>query len=283
MNILTKISIVVLVVLSLFVSAVFITQASVVPNYAAMYRAADLRASANATEAANQHVLSQRLQQDLERVTGELGKAQADAKKGAQDAETNILALDSQLQAAKRDNVAQEGTLAKLVVTVGSQNDRLQANAAELTAARKANDQLAEENRRVTQQFQETSAQLERGNRQTEYYQEQIADLQKQIEEIRRTRGVSPVAGAGGTAVHVAGPGEETYTGSVTSVKDDLAGINIGSSNGVKKGDKLTVYRGGKFIAYLLIEQVDANNAAGIISDRQAEVAQGDKVTNKLQ
>lgn len=284
MNILTKIGIVVLVVVSLFISTVFINLATVPPKYAKEARDQETRANINAMHYANQVVANQKLQKDLEQAGTSIAQMQDQAKKDKQESEKALQEIKNQLQAADRNLVAQQSNVERLTVATTSLTDRLKDTSEALTATRKNNDQLADENRKLTQTVQETTVRLEREARQSEYYQEQISDLQKQVEEARRSPGAAPAAGTSAqTGDNVAGPGVERYTGSVTSVKGELASINIGTSNGVKKGDKLFVYRGGKFLAYLKVEEVDANNSAGVVTDRQGEIAQGDKVTNKLQ
>jgi predicted RNase H-like nuclease (RuvC/YqgF family) len=282
LNILTKIGIVVLVVVSLFISTVFITHASVTPKWAKEARENETRANINAMHYANQVVANQKLQKDLEQAGTSIAQMQDQAKKDKQDSEKALQDVKNQLQAADRNLVAQQSNVERLTVATTSLTDRLKDTSEALTATRKNNDQLADENRKLTQTVQETTVRLEREARQSEYYQDQISDLQKQVEEARRSPGAAPARGTS-DQTGVAPTSEERYTGSVTSVKGELASINIGTSNGVKKGDKLFVYRGGKFLAYLKVEEVDANNSAGVVTDRQGEIAQGDKVTNKLQ
>jgi hypothetical protein len=281
LNILTKISIVVLVVLSLFVSAVFITQASIVPNYKQLYDAQKTQSDINAMTANQREVLAQRLQQDVTQLKNELDKSLGNSNAQKQKFETDLLAVTGERDQARRESGDKQNTLDRLAVAVTSLNARLNTAGDDLKAARTENDRLAKANLDLTQQFQETSARLDREIRQGEFFRSTIADLQKLVKDLQETR---PTVAAGEKAADhgTANEGDSRYTGSVTSVRNDLAQINIGSSNGVKKGDKLYVYRDGKFLAYLKIETVDATSSAGIISERQADIKQDDKVTNRL-
>lgn len=65
-----------------------------------------------------------------------------------------------------------------------------------------------------------------------------------------------------------------------------LAGISIGTNHGVKEGMKFHVYRGDDFICDILIIDVDAEAAAGIIeltNVTQKQPKKGDKATTNLQ
>lgn len=279
MNILTKISIVVLVVLSLFVSAVFITIASVVPNYKQKYDAEKSRADSNELAANIREAAAQRLAAEISQATANLDKAGRKAQEAQDDFDGKLLKVTGELDKVRRDNVEKQVTTDLQAAAVNSLSERLKAAADDLKKARESNDALAKENMRVTQLYQETTAQLERQVRQGDFFAQQIVDLQKQLEEARKTR---PTAGEA-KAEPVAGSTEEPrYKGTITSVKNDLAQINIGSSNGVKVGDKLFVYREGKLLGYLTVSTVDANASAGVLTDRQAEINQGDNVTNRL-
>ena len=74
----------------------------------------------------------------------------------------------------------------------------------------------------------------------------------------------------------------------VTSVNltTKLAGISIGKNHGVKEGMKFHVTRGNDFICDILIIDVDAEEAAGIIElmeVTQKQPKKGDKATTNLQ
>jgi len=282
LNILTKISIVVLVVLSLFVSAVFITQASIVPNYKVLYDAEKTKSEMNEMHANNNQIALQRSQQDVTLLKDQLDKALGSANTQKQKFDTELLAKSGELEQAKREIKDKESTLDLLAVAVKSASERLGTAMKDLEASRKKSDELAESSRQLTQQYQETSARLEREIRLSEHFRGMIADLQKQMKEMAEPRPAVGVGSADASGGHLASATEDRYKGTITSVKGDLAQINIGSVSGVKKGDKLYVYRDAKFLAYLKIETVDPNSAAGIITERTADITQGDSVTNRL-
>ena len=67
-------------------------------------------------------------------------------------------------------------------------------------------------------------------------------------------------------------------SGTVTGVRGELASINIGSAKGVTNGMELMIFRGGDFVAYLQVQDVQASSAAGIVVKKRLDPIVGDKV-----
>ena len=274
MNILTKICIVVLVVLVIFASAVFITKATVDPVYRAAADQQKQRADILAVQVANDQVALARQIQELE-------QCRKTALAQAQEAADNAKALQTELARAKGDimQLNSEKSLQELALTTGQSNIAALTNQNKLYSEQlQAAQQLASEKQIEAQKLSSDLLDLKslyaRQEKQLETLNEAVAAAR---EEARRAGEVG-TAGAGAAA-----PSAEQITGTVTTVRNDLASINIGSSNGVKMGEKLVIFRDGKFIGYLQVELVDASEASGIITDKVADPMQGDKVTNKLQ
>ena len=73
--------------------------------------------------------------------------------------------------------------------------------------------------------------------------------------------------------------------GYVIEVKGALATVSIGASDGVNKRDVLHVYRGSEFICDIEISDVDTNKAAGVlqlVQRKQGGPRIGDTVTSEL-
>jgi hypothetical protein len=71
--------------------------------------------------------------------------------------------------------------------------------------------------------------------------------------------------------------------GTITAVRSDLASLNVGSADGVKKGMEFKIYRGDKFVAHLRVAEVFASSCAGVVTDMQRDVLRGDKATTLLE
>jgi len=74
------------------------------------------------------------------------------------------------------------------------------------------------------------------------------------------------------TAAELTGPG-------VTAVRDDMAAVNVGWVDGVRRGQVYLVYRGDRPVASLRIGHVAEHSAAGHVFDRRTAPAAGDSIT----
>lgn len=280
MNILTKISIVVLVVLVLAFSAISITMATAVPNYrqALINKTAEadgLKVQATATEVARQAQA-----QEIDQLRRQKDAAEAATADLRNKTSTEIAKLKGEIVDGKAAEEFQKATVATLTADIVFNSKQNAAMKSDLDASRKAQDKSTEELRKMTEQYRAARAEVEQYAHNMENLREQMQQLSDEAATLRKAgTAAAPAKGSEG----VASASDQTYTGSVTSVKNDMAGINIGSSSGVKRGDKLVLYRGGKLVGYLRIEEVGVKDAAGVILDRQIDPVQGDKVTNKLQ
>lgn len=67
--------------------------------------------------------------------------------------------------------------------------------------------------------------------------------------------------------------------GQVTAVDSDLASISVGSASGVRKNMKFLVYRDNKYLGDLLITHVESSESAGRVKVAKGSVIMGDSVT----
>jgi hypothetical protein len=274
LNVLTKICIVVLVVLVIFSSAVFITKATVDPVYATEAQNQKNRADILSVQVANDQVA-------IARQVRELEQTQKASASQAKEAAERVSQLQSELIAEKGKNqqLASEKDVQWLTLSTQSNNISVLTNQNKLFIDQlKAAQTLASdkqiESQKLSASLQDLKSLRDRQDLQLQTLTSQLADAQ---EEARRARTAGPSGSAGSDSA-----GQDQITGTVSTVRNDLASINIGSSNGVKKGQKLVIFRDGKFVGYLQVEQVDASEAAGIVMDKVSDPVKGDKVTNKL-
>jgi hypothetical protein len=145
-----------------------------------------------------------------------------------------------------------------------------------------------EANRGLKKDFDEATVQIRRLDTTVKHYALLIKDLRAENQELQaeiallRSKGAT-VAGGGGdkTPVPVTAPGQ-AVSGKVTAVHDGVASINIGRAKGIKEKMRLKVFRGGKFVAHLRIDLVEADSAAGVILNKKLDVIQGDEVATDL-
>jgi hypothetical protein len=281
---LTKISVVVLVVLVCVVSAIFITQASIVPNYRQAYDSEVLKNNIyqSQLQVANQATAAANFDCDKikDKLAGVMDKGN-DAKSKADDALKAALETNGKLTAI---NDSQKAQLVNLTSNAAQQDDLLKDAFARLEAARSANEKLTKEYARVEDLLKQAESRSASMESRKKFDDEQIQELREQIKDLqaRVASGGAAAAKPGETAV--VPEGDAVISGTITAVRDDMASINIGSARGVKTGMKFTVYRpGGQYVGTLQVQgEVGLDSAAGVIVLRRLDAVQGDKVTTKL-
>jgi len=277
LSILTKICVVVLSVLVLLGCPIFITQATVGPNYRRALQQERLRAEGYKLDAIN------------EKNAHNTTKAQRDQARAAlmrlrEAKQIEIDKLAANLAAANNTVASLQSNLAILAAKVGGLeseaakfNQRNDLLASQLDQARKDNDSLNKEVIRVSELIKQTEAEKARTEQLARVYKETIRGLEEENDNLRKGKAVA-TAGAG----ELSPVASQEIVGTIDAVKDNYASINIGSAKGIKRNMKLIIYRGSTLVGFLRIDEVKVDQAAGIIVDRRLDPIQGDKVTNAL-
>jgi hypothetical protein len=281
LNILTKICVVVLLVLVLVASVVFINMATVPTSYRAAYDAAVQRAEMCSQDTLTQKLIVTRQNQEMN-----------DLRKSVTDLQTKLTEVRKDLVPDAAQKAVQEYTLKLEQVTT-----LLTKVQADLEAAGKRNELLAQQlqdaQTRGTDQAKqiaelqskqaEVRGELQRSEREVRAMELQLRDRDEKIKDLETqlaTRGPGAAGAAADTTVAAAPQG--TVTGTVSAVRGEHASINVGSAQGVARGQKYYIYRNASFVGYLRIDEVDEGEAAGTVVDKQLDPVIGDKVTNNL-
>ena len=282
MGILTKISIVVLVVLILLACPVFITQATVGPYYRQAYDRQQLEKELLAQSARFSELA-------LKQTILERDKLSADLTQDSGARQTEIDQLKAELalarqRSAKLDNDLSliNGELAKLRADYESNTERTKTLTQQRDEAFAKIQMLNDESRRLTDQLKQTQLDMDRQGAIIKTLREQLVERDDRLRQLEQQHGVSAAPRPAATTGPV-GRSDVAINGTVTGVRGDLASINIGSAKGVKPGMQLIIYRGSEYVAKLRIDQVDVGQSAGMISDKRLDPIQGDKVTDRLE
>ena len=278
MNVLTKICIVVLVVLVIFSSAVFITKATVDPVYATAAENQKTRADILSVQVANDQVALASLTDSLSQERQAKASQAEEANKQISQLQSDLIAEQGKTQALSSDKSVQLLTLS----TQANNNSVLTNQNKLLIEQLKAAQTLAGDKQIESQKLSADLLALKSQSASQELLLETLTSRLADAQEEARNARTTGTTGTTGTSSG-ATASQDQVTGTVTTVRNDLASINIGSGNGVKKGAKLIIFREGKLVGYLQIESVDAGEAVGIVMDKVIDPAKGDKVTNKLQ
>lgn len=276
MSILTKVCVVILVVMVLFAVPVFITQATVPASWKTAYEKQAgyinvLKMQSSHTELAlkQANALAAKRLAELNGLRHEKGMA------------VNKLQIALRSQKSLSDDFSAKldrstANVTQLEKTLDLEVRRRVVLSGQLDVARKENDRLKVAGRRVEDQLQISQAEGVRLGKVVNVIREHLAEAEERIKELEEM-----IAGGVGKKKK---PIVDTprIDGTLTTVRGDLAGINIGSAKGVKTGMKLIIYRASEFVAHLRVQEVGIEEAAGTIFDKRLDPIKGDKVTTTL-
>ena len=307
MNILTKICIVVLLLVSLVASTIFLAQATVPESYRkvatewkdkhtaeqdahgrtqdALREEKDVRSAAEdgrtRAEASLARERTERLQV-LNNITNEVSKVWAawlETKKQLEEVDDTITFFDRRT----------ERILGMYDTILKEHNDLLEVKAKledDLRQEKAKSARLEGQWRLALEQVQSLSETIADLNSKITELETKISDLLVQRPGPRAGEGAPtpmPIGdmGGGGTAETVMfphGAGDTKIVGKVTAIRDDLISISVGKVHGVKPGVKMTVSSGGNLVGFLRVEVVETGQSAGILVDRQLDPQVGDRV-----
>lgn len=274
MSILTKIGIVILLVLILFACTVFISLATVAPNWRHAYEAETIKSSDLDVGLKNAMLVNQQviIERDAAAKTLRDARAQMQEKLDTVSQQRDSL----RIQAANFQNQLKRmgADIAAIKVEAKNANERTDLLAAQLEQQRKEADALNKENISLTDDLKQNEAARDRYKKLAESYEESIVALEEENEQLRKS---------GATVADEAAPlSVDRIEGTVDAVRGDIASINIGSAKGIKRGMRLYVFRGTEFVAFLRIDEVRLDEAAGMILDRRLDPMPNDKVATRL-
>ena len=283
MSILTKICVVILVLVALLACPVFITQATLIPDYRSALLKERQRSTRNLQQATHAELALSLATKQLDQLQRE-SRARADAATARiGELETDksaLMTLMAENQNTIKTMTAHLGSLKELLANVDGRAERLSEQAA---TARARIDALAKETTRLSEMLTTSDSKLETALRLARFQEGRAADLDIEISKLQEE--LESLRSAGVVATE-SGPSEASapkdLVGTIVAVKGSIASINIGKAAGLKKGTKLLIRRGERFVGYLRVTLVDPGEAAGTLMDLQMPVERGDKVISSF-
>lgn len=299
MSTLTKVLVVLLTVFSIFLCGIVVTYVAHAENQRG--RANDL----------DRQLQSARQRRDAAIASEEEHKKEVEALKadlGKQVADLNVLKgqLDAQIDGLKRENAQLVQKLTDMAAVVATANETLakvrdQSAVAEQEVKNLRADQAdrSKELEETTQALMERTAVIADLQRKSRQLIEEKQGLETQLNQVLQQYGKAPARPRVVTAQRsIAQPVQpqtptpvmQTATkdiglnGRVTQVdmKNHVAAISIGSAAGVREEMKFHVTRGDRYICDILIFDVDAEKAIGVLDLIQTEPQAGDLVATNL-
>jgi len=289
---LTKICVVLVFVLSLIACAVFFQKVATDANWKEYGIRQRRRANLNETEVQHQMLAQghwRRLYESERDKVINLDQNNRNILDTKNNEIRRLAALNGELQGNIKELTAQLENLQK---TLQVQIDHAKDLSAKLDKQR--SEKIATENklRDLQDQLKENLTQIESLVKAGKVYDEKIAELEKQNENLAKAlqkatdelqrRGPATVTAGGTTASEPAPVPTDKIEGSVIAVRDQLASLNVGSKDKVKKDMVFIIYRGAEFVGHLRVADVGTNNCAGVVYETVRDVRVGDKATTKL-
>ncbi len=277
MSILTKVCVVILVVAILVSVPVFVTQATVAPSWKVAYTNQANYIDVLKMQNAHVQLALKQANAVAEKRLVEMNRLRHDKDQAAVVSATEL----GNLQTKYADLLNQLRTITdnglELRKTLEIEVKRRVFYAKALETARAEYTLLKSASIRTGDSLRKVQADNQRLGKLVELLHEQVAEAHERNKELEEL--------IGSTAKKTAKVDDiPKINGTVTTIRGDLAGINIGSAKGVKSGMKLVIYRGSQFVAHLRVQEVGLDESAGTVFDKYGSMQpiKGDKVTTSL-
>ena len=299
MSTLTKVLIVLLTVSSIFLCGIVATYVASAEDYKDKWTRLRTQADADRRDA-------DKANQDLKDATDEFDRTKQKLNAQIGDLQTQISDLEARLNQSEREKSA---LLAKVdgwtsiakdfQQSIDTQQQALNNTQEELHKVEAERDKLKSQNKEVTTALLEKMAIISQLEEQGQQLVKEKTQLQAKLSQLLRQFGktvtsITPTAPTGRDKVQVVPP--KTPAPLTTDVKDiglkglitrvdlknSLAEISIGAADGVKEKMRFYATRGDAFICEILILDVDAENAVGLLERVQTPPKSGDNVSTNI-
>ncbi len=282
MSILTKISIVILVVASIVASVVFTALATVQPNWKHSYDQ-EIQAYSR-LEGRCQEYMAEAVQ-----ARTQLTDASSEYSTKHAAAVDRLYAVQQALHAKTIQNVGLTDNAAIFAAEIAAIQRTVAKNLLTLNQYKKEGEEARKRLALASQNLSDVSDTLSKAESVIEQIQlnnkgarETIAELRAQL--VQKDETIGKLRRSGGKIRKDTGEvfADEAITGTISAVDNQLVAINVGSANGIKKGMKLIVYRGGTFVGHIRIQLVKLDESVGLVIDKKINPQPGDKATTRL-
>lgn len=282
MSILTKISIVILVVASIVASVVFTALATVQPNWKHSYDQ-EIQAYSR-LEGRCQEYMAEAVQ-----ARTQLTDASSEYSTKHAAAVDRLYAVQQALHAKTIQNVGLTDNAAIFAAEIAAIQRTVAKNLLTLNQYKKEGEEARKRLALASKNLSDVSDTLSKAESVIEQIQlnnkgarETIAELRAQL--VQKDETIGKLRRSGGKIRKPTGEvfADEAITGTISAVDNQLVAINVGSANGIKKGMKLIVYRGGTFVGHIRIQLVKLDESVGLVIDKKINPQPGDKATTRL-
>ena len=269
-----------LVIVALLACPVFVKQAMVIPHYKKMFEmeqnhSALLRQSRNNTALALGSA-----NQLLKDALDDYRKATSSKIESDSEFRNKIATLELEKAGFKNSGDRLQAENSSLIALYKNAQTRVDQALVKNNTYRKEKEELALSKARVEDHYAESRAAHRKALALATVYRDQAGIAAKELQDAHEL--IAKYRERVGDLTDVKGTGTvPPIFATVLAVKEGIASINAGSAKGVKPGIRLVVYRRNRFVGYLKIIEVEAQESAGLIVEAVLDAQQGDKVTNE--
>jgi hypothetical protein len=295
---LTKILIVLLTVSSIFLCGIVVTYVANANNYRQMYNGLkDDRDSAVKKEQSARSELNA-FKDESDRNKQQLSSTAGSLKNQVEQLQRDLQTANTEKDDALRKMSSWEAIVMDFSKTTDSQSQLLKNSLNELEKLRAEQIKKDKELKQTETTLLEKMVIISTLDQKSKRLLEEKTELQNRLDQLLRQYGKAPAAAVPVTTrpekvqaapVAPVASGEPAakdigLKGRVTAVdtKNSMAEISIGGANGVTQDMKFHVTRGGEFVCDILILDVDAEKAVGILDLVQQTPKVGDSVSTNL-
>ena len=273
MHIATKIFVVLAAVLSIGLAALTVMYAVNAETIRSEYASARLAAQSAETaltaqqsqHARVEEALRGELQQQRDRVADLSGRTE----------ELNARLGELRIEKVKAEQTAQtsRSEVTQFGEATQTQADLITLLQQEVTRRREAEVRAREQRLDLEDALADLQSQNQVLTLETRSLQEQLVAAREELAEVRQ-RGTAIAQGDGSDGpvrLARAVPGRVTGVGTDDATGNRLVEIDVGSSDGLRENVQLTVFRGGQFIATIVLQRVDLQSSVGRVTQRSSE------------
>ncbi len=288
MTTLAKVFVVVLAVFSIAFSMLVIQYTAQTTNYRTLAEenrmwAMKEQAERQASDNKNKIVVSH-----LNEVISSLRKQLSEQKNAIDNLTTELGNIKNELLAERQKSASLASQASQLTSMNNAGSAERKQLQSQLEQVRKENAALRTDNIKLAKINQKLELQRKLYEKEIRLLKEQNYSLGQRMEELRSRLQAGAtteqtVPRIGKKVVPLTESSASPVIGEITSVRDSLASISIGSAQGVKQGMELIIYRGAQYLGKLKISKVLPEQAAGELVQVTGNIRPGDKVTDKFQ
>ena len=270
LNTVTRIFVVLQLVLALALSVLVVVFVSKQTNYRNEIVSTQRSAIAAYAALAKEKLMNRNL-------SNELATAQESASSSQRHLNSEVVALQGKLADAhtqiaelQASNAAKSTNVSLLTNTVHSLNTQVADQTGQLNKLRPQQLMLINQNAQLSRRVTELTNERNVARKTIQVLQESVAKLAHHL-RTAMAAAKSPSTTMASTAAVLQGvPTPVTVNGVITKVAKYNGKVyvscNLGSRDGVNQGTRLTVYRGQKYIADVLVQKSDATHSVGIVT-----------------